>query len=441
MPIFSRRVLQQLLDATDPLLSDEQSHRRLTILNSSSAQALDVEWETVFLYALGRLACVEHEASLSGRRPDLRVRFMEHQFVADVATVNDSGYERENPATRFQTEVWRRVTKAGVAANGIHIRIGAHGVNGKVRLLIPAQHQWKLFFDDRFGSFLTRVRERRNEPAAVHFRSTSVDVEITYTPGRPFAGGGFSFYKSAASLTQNPIYNALKRKREQLNECCYVGLLGIILCDGDCHDLKGCGAIVNRFLRGTSTISFVAVVTLNGSRFSRAQHPLRVVVRCYTNPRYKTDPRLGAVANLLEEQATRILPDAVDDPANARIRLETKQASHGLHRYGGWKCEDRGRNHGGSMRISSRALHGLLAGHVTGEQFRSDHGFTGGMNPFKQFFDDGCSIKAVRIEASTVDDDDWVVFEFAKDPAISPFDRPSQGQNSNSGFNRKRMDT
>jgi hypothetical protein len=78
------------------------------------------------------------------------------------------------------------------------------------------------------------------------------------------------------------------------------------------------------------------------------------------------------------------------------------------------------------MRISSRALHGLLAGHITSEKFLNDHGLIGAANPFKQFFDDGCSIQSVRIEASDVEDDDWVVFEFAKDPAISPFRRPSR---------------
>ena len=77
------------------------------------------------------------------------------------------------------------------------------------------------------------------------------------------------------------------------------------------------------------------------------------------------------------------------------------------------------------MRISSRALHALLAGEITLEYFAESNGLaplTSNANPFRQFLSDGGLIRSVNVEASETEDDDWIVFEFGPaDPAISPF--------------------
>ena len=80
------------------------------------------------------------------------------------------------------------------------------------------------------------------------------------------------------------------------------------------------------------------------------------------------------------------------------------------------------------MRISSRALHELLAGEMTSEEFQKLHRFkTDGDkrnrgNPFLGALLQGRMIADISVERDKDDDDDWLIFEFGdRDPAISDF--------------------
>jgi len=80
------------------------------------------------------------------------------------------------------------------------------------------------------------------------------------------------------------------------------------------------------------------------------------------------------------------------------------------------------------IRLPARALTRLLAGRVELERFRKDHHFVPSrpgdiaIDFFANQLKEGRTIESVRIERTTEDDDDWIVFVFgAPDPAISPF--------------------
>lgn len=69
--------------------------------------------------------------------------------------------------------------------------------------------------------------------------------------------------------------------------------------------------------------------------------------------------------------------------------------------------------------LSARALQEFLAGRVTRDQFAN--ATFGDLNPFELALKDGSSIQRVSLERGGVDrDDDFVVFEYARDPSSSP---------------------
>jgi hypothetical protein len=102
MAIFSRRVLQRMLDATEHLLTPKQRDRRLQLLNAANDESVDTEWEVVLAYGLSQLGSLQHEREMPGsKRPDLYFESAELTFVADIAAVNDRAYEEANPLDRF----------------------------------------------------------------------------------------------------------------------------------------------------------------------------------------------------------------------------------------------------------------------------------------------------------------------------------------------------
>jgi hypothetical protein len=78
-----------------------------------------------------------------------------------------------------------------------------------------------------------------------------------------------------------------------------------------------------------------------------------------------------------------------------------------------------------TIKISARALHELMAGKLTSEQFK--HWTVGENNPFKLQLGEGRTISNVRFEGKNVAaDDDYLIFEFRDDPAAAPLCLPDR---------------
>lgn len=420
MPIFARRVLQRLLDTTDVLLTHEQSKERLRRLNAANEQSLDTEWEVALLYGLARLGAVRYEPKFGGTsNPDLHFNDGIVEFVADVVTVNDSGYEQANRRKEFEREFWLRIRRTGLPLAGFSYRINGEEQNGKMRLLLP--DDWDALFETNFSNMLAWVKLVPSEPVALHRKEPGIDVIFSYTPKQDSLGGGYLAYRKSKRPTATPIYHALKRKRDQLKVSGYTGTRGIILCDGDCEELRAPEQIVRRFFRDTESVSFVVVITLSGSRFDRREKPIRITARVYQHPALAM-PNIDALRLLFEQRLPSVIPSPYDDVVNALNHLRWKKRRAGLSHHGGYTFSGR------HMKISSRALLELLSGEITSEEFMKVHRFTKDEpipNPFAVAIRQGRMIADITVKRDENDDDDWIEFEFTDpDPAISNFRPP-----------------
>lgn len=411
-----------MLDETRSLLTQHQHERWVSLLNAADERALDTEWEVALTYALAGCGDVQYEPELGGKsHPDLLYQSEHLSFVADIASVNDGGYESANPRISFERELWRRVLSAGLSPAGFQYRIEGEERNGKMRLLLPNSGDWDELFDQNFSNLLACIRVAPDRPVALRRQCASFDVSFWYTPGLNSVSGGHPLYRYSKVLTRTPIYNALKRKKEQLKSCGYKGSLGIILCDGDCHELRSSEPIVKRFFRDTNAIDFVVTVVLSSDRFSRRTTPIRIAPRCYVNSQVNSNVS-RQLRELFEKAAPEVLPFGRDDVVNALNYLRGKKRGVGLSHAGGYT------GRGSYMRISSRALHELLAGEMSSEEFQKLHRFKidgdkrNRGNPFLGALLQGRMIAEISVERDKNEDDDWLIFEFGdRDPAISDF--------------------
>jgi len=237
--------------------------------------------------------------------------------------------------------------------------------------------------------------------------------------------GGGPKSRRTARETRTPIYNVLKQKKDQLKASGYSGPLGIILCDGDCEQLRSPARIIRRFFRDTTSIAFVVVARLSGDRFSRRESPISVTAQFFANPAV-ADVEFEDLRRVFERELPSVLPHPYDDVVNALSHLRWKDRRVGLSHHGGYMFSG-----GRYMRISSRALLELLAGVMNSQDFLKIHRFiderTGAVsgNPFMGAYKQGKMIGSVCVHRDDDNDDDWITFEFTEsDPAVTNFRPP-----------------
>ncbi|MEA2239404.1 MAG: hypothetical protein QOC81_4128, partial [Thermoanaerobaculia bacterium] len=325
MPIFARRLLQQMLLATDALIPEVQRKRRCNLLNSATDQSLDTEWEVALFHALAQLGKISHEPDFGGTTfPDVYFQLPALEFVADIAAVNDSSYERENPLREFGKQFYRRVLRAGLPTNLFRYHVASERIGPKTRLMLPRGGNWDALFDQNFRNLLRAATLLPSEPLGLRRQEQDFDVTFWYTPGQQHGTGGHSGdYLVSTSLTNNPIYNTLKRKKDQLKSCGFQGVMGVILCDGGCRQLQHSERIVQRFLRSTTSIAFVSVYRVEGHRAWRSDG-ISVTGRCYLNTGLDGTSVGNSLRGLFEVKVPAALPEATDDVTNALNHLRWK---------------------------------------------------------------------------------------------------------------------
>jgi hypothetical protein len=114
--MFSRRAIQALIDDAAATLSSAQLEALVDRLNQTDEQMINATWELIWIVTLGRCGKVAHEPALPGatRFPDIHFQADGFEFMADVATVSDAGYEEENPVEDLRHELNRLYTKYGL---------------------------------------------------------------------------------------------------------------------------------------------------------------------------------------------------------------------------------------------------------------------------------------------------------------------------------------
>jgi len=143
MAIFSRRVIQRMLNENRSFLPGQTVNRQVNWLNNQNKDSLAAEWEVLLLNALSKIGKVEYEKRFSGsKKPDIFFKSSKTlYFVADITAVSDASYEQDNPTEYFFRCIREYFQKNGMLASGLKIKIKSDNVgtyrNKKVRLYLP----------------------------------------------------------------------------------------------------------------------------------------------------------------------------------------------------------------------------------------------------------------------------------------------------------------
>ncbi len=434
MAIFSRRILQRMLQANARFLPASATARHVAGLNDATPQSIDTGWEVAVLSGLARLGTVLHERPVkSGRRPDVLFRCRRGKFVGDITTVSDAGVTQRNPRPLFEREFMRRVRSVGLPGNGFGVRVGSRvegsGRSRRVVLALPRAAQMREVVEREFAAFLSEIGAAPSQVRQHRRHSELVDVTVTYDPAEPYFTAGYRSYDLPQSLTNNPLYLSLKRKADQLRGLREATV--VFACDGGSMSLRSPRAgvetvstaqIIARFF-SEHRLSAVCTLTIEDRPRLPLQLPQPPVLRSavYLNPRQRAGSWLQDVLSALAHSLPA--PEQRAENALNYLAVASRRRS-GTSFWGGYTVTDN------TIRLSARSVLELLAGKVTVEEFQRAHGFISwqgrrAVNPPAAFLSAGRLITASRIERVENEDDDWLVLEFGDpDPAVTPFRIP-----------------
>jgi PIN domain nuclease of toxin-antitoxin system len=440
MALFSRRCLQRLIEE-NTFLSPEQLKEHVRRLNKVREDYLATEWEIALLNALSKIGNVRHEPDDFGGNRFLDVVFESPsiQFGADIATVSDQQLHKRNPVDRIWMELARQARKRKIVTGGFEIDIGhspkiLQGRGIRHDLLMPQVGQLReVVFNAEFKVFMDRIVAKPMTKHDFHIRNSIADIKISYEPNRTTWGGSHLAYTGANILDDNPVFNALKRKAEQLKLSGYSGLRGVIVCDGGCEMLGEGGSwaeyplrqVVGDFMRQNQSVGFVATIGLRHDRsgsIGRGHYKSALSVWVSRARAAEKQLLLSAL-----EQMVAHLPTFETSAGNALGRLMGVRPRLGSH-FGGYHM-------GGNqyMKLSAIGVLQLLAGTISYDEFAKAHGFEN-RNAFANAVRNGRVIRNCKIESGGEEDDDWITFEFGDpDPALAPFTAERSNSKSASG--------
>jgi hypothetical protein len=435
--------MQVCLNELAKTLDNESLQKLADRLNRPYDGRLPAMWELVFLRGLAAAGPLRHETAQSnGRRPDFELSLSSgtHSLtvIGDICTVSDSGLDDKNPVELLSTEITRLAKKFGLNPN--HFRYDVHGSRagayktGRMALALPAKPQLQAIIKQRVEPFIGNLVQEPRASAAFEYNDGETVFTVGYDQAQRYAGGGHLSYDVAVSLTNNPIFKALKAKAAQLRGAPEDAIRLIILCDGDCGTMRSkhtssmsfsARAIAEDFLRQNRSVDLVLLVSVTSSGYdwsSRGEllmHYELVAARSGPRPARLSNAAFETVRAALE-CAVATLPQPVLEPINAARRC--LENGYGLGLSGAYMTDR-------TFKISSRVLHELLAGRITSDRFMELHGWDDssagrgiGANTFKRMLESGRLFKTIRVEPGGDKDDDWLAFEFGTpDPAVSLF--------------------
>lgn len=441
MFVFSRRALQRFVFDLDGVLADAQLESLVERLNRPSDDRLPAMWELVFLRALSSIAPLKHEVELaSGRRPDfefsIRGDGRDWTVVGDITSVSDAGLDEQNPVDVLCDEILRLAKKYNLNPNHFSREVKGGRVGdfrtGKMALQLPPRGELLALVREKVEPFIRGIADSGTATDRLVCVTDRANFTIGYDTSQEYAHGGWVCYDVAISLTNNPIYRALKAKSKQLKAAPADAVRLVVLCDGDCAAMRNSAfsqnysakQIAQDFLRQNSSVDFVLLVSVERKQLnfyeSRLQMNYELVAAA---PRYRSarvDERLLERITEALNKSILCVPPPRWELCNAARYCRDKTYGYGIGMLGGWMGPQ-------PLKISSRALHELLAGKITLERFLEAHGWAGERrnsiaNPFALALGAGRMISGVEVENVDDKDDDWLSFEFGpSDPAISPF--------------------
>ncbi len=436
MPIFARRSLQRAVDSLARHLTPAQLGELVGKLEGHATRdRVAAEWETVVTVAFAKTCSnLAYESDCGGRRrPDIRATVAEDlELVADIRTVSDADMEDDNPVERFRDEVFRAARELGMSGAGLFLHADSiQTTNERERRILAVPHRRDLaaFVEDHVRPFLRLIAEAPTEDRVLRYDEDDVHVHLTLeyrSSETNFSGGSWQTYTWARTPTHNPVYRALEEKAEQLRHSGFQGNKGIILCDGGCHALANAlDSIVEAFFRQhRKTVLFIAAIDLPEARglpdvrrFLRHAPRMRV----FWNPHLESAAveRLGAALQLV----TQAIPSGVIASQYARYDKPNPELRYLNSFEGGFSVSSASDSI--EVRVSARAALHALGGDV---RHWPGVGHSVPVELFQAQLGAGRTIRSIRLESSHDDDDDWVVIELGRDPAIAPICVPDVGR-------------
>lgn len=442
--IFARRDLQPCIDRLSKVLDTTQLSDLVKRLNTQDKSRLPAMWELVMLNALSRTGDLRHEVALpSGRKPDFEVTYRSATnetlvVVGDVVTVSDAGLEEQNPIRVLFEEGPRIARRVGLDPCHLSYRVdgdwtGRHG-DQRVKLQLPDKGRLIDLMNSPVKAWMVSIQSQGLTKDTYKYDRDGNKFTIEYDQKQQYHSGSYTSYNVAASLEKNPLYKALKAKRDQLDGAAAGLIRLIIVCDGDCavlgagplstgHSNYSAKQIASHFLNKSKAIDAVLLVTVDAVRtsfMSQTEYKLRfdleVAEKVVTGGVMSKKTKL---LNQLLRQAAHQIPAPYQMPINAARRCRDSEVSRSQN--GAYKMESN------RFSISARGLLDLLSGAISSEKYHAEQPWEEGRigNIFKIMKEQGRSISSVKIEPMKAADDDWITFEFGEpDPAASPFTTP-----------------
>lgn len=436
--VFSRRSLQQRLDALAGHLASKALSDLAARLDRRGTGRLPAMWETVWLSALGQVGPFEHELPLpDGSKPDFRIHVPDGastlEVVGDITTVSDRGVHSSNPVDMFWKEFQRHVLAAGLNPNHFNCQIG-HRTEGRwpdIRhvLQLPPRSRLVAFVKKQIAPVLRHWAASQPAHAQHTIATSDASITLKYDTSQQYAGGGHISYNSHISPTRNPIFNQLKSKENQLRSAPPGAMRVVILCDGGCHALKrnvfsttlSSDEIVKQFLRKSTVIDVVLLISVDSKSLNWYDRKLELqprIVGAPVAPDSRRTVHAGAVVRNYLERAIGHLPSPMLDCHNASLRTDLPSPGTGTL---GIRMSDQ------KIELSARVLLDLLAGKISTQELQRIYGWGPSSernepNPFARKLARGQLITAAKVSPGADADDDWLEFSFGEpDPAAAPF--------------------
>lgn len=435
--IFTRRFIQSCINDLQSVVAHSELRVLVGKLNTPGPNQLPTMWEIVVLSSLSKLGRLQYELELpNGKRPDIffsRGRAL--SFMADITTVSDSGLEEANPVDRLRIEIEACRKRLGLPILGINLHVNSIEESTRkgprTALLLPPYSEIPRFVTDRIEPIIIQ-KMKAGEPLSVRIEEPSIDLELAMVNSEISSTSHASF-NLPQSLTRNPLYNALDKKKKQVRS--YDGVTGIIVCDGASRSLSRDAErtkafetekILAEFLRQNSSIDFVLVISVDEKRGGwldqNVERSLRSILQC--------QPDLAAAKSL--DQVFEKMARHMGRPKRSAVNAVNQLAMQGF----GWGHHGGSTMSGSKIKLSSRLLMEVLSGRRSVDEMNKlqrwrrisdpqDNLLT--INQFEKWLEEGRLPKKAVVIHDADSDDDWIEITVSRnDAAVSIFNVPEE---------------
>lgn len=442
MAILTRRRLQSIIN--DLFGNDgAASPKRKDIVNRLNnqidpKQTLGAEYELIVLWMLrnSKQMEIEPEWCAGASRPDAYTDSIFRDGLGELSEITAIGNGRAKEedgmraASRKLVEAANKIEK-GVGAylhftfneewehiNGRRVRIRQIPTNLEVTPYV----QWGL----------QELLKITSPQPIVRLKEGKLDVLIQRKTEKQHSL--FNFHSSvppeAKSITDNPIYDALKKKRDQLKNASENCRKVIWLCDAGADMLRAFGRpqVNNRAITATEIVE----------HFLQRYHDIDLV--CILSPQHGNRtlgqkeeswwqltllPNINAATAVDQEFLNRIVSELPKPRfAGYQARELVLQGAYSPKAKGWYSgMTYRSNKDQGAIEVSSRLIIDLLARRITPKQFTYFMGDRGDENLFARLLDTGLTFSDITFRAGGIDDDDdKIILHYSKDPSAASFE-------------------